>query len=75
MVDCRKKRSRNTKTCKTKTKGNFRCVKRKQVGETIVKVDKKLKAKHPGKRISKSGNVYYEYRRNRSDKCRDKRKL
>ena len=29
--------------------------------------DKARKALPPGKRISKTGNVYYEYRRNRSD--------
>lgn len=35
--------------------------------------DKQLKALHPGKRISKNGNVYYEYRRNRADLNRKKR--
>jgi len=29
--------------------------------------DKKIKAKKPGKRVSKSGKVYYENRKNRSD--------
>jgi hypothetical protein len=33
-----------------------------------VKRDKKRTAQEPGKRISKEGNVYYEYRKNRSDK-------
>ncbi|MHA1865893.1 MAG: hypothetical protein ACTSWZ_05230 [Candidatus Heimdallarchaeaceae archaeon] len=32
-----------------------------------IKLDRKRKAMKPGKRISKSGKVYYEYRRNRSD--------
>ena len=31
------------------------------------KQDKKRKAKHPGKRTSASGNVYFESRVNRSD--------
>jgi hypothetical protein len=33
-------------------------------------LDKRYQAKKPGKRTSKSGNVYYEYRDNRSDKGR-----
>jgi len=35
-----------------------------------VKQDKRLKALHSGKRKSKSGKIYYEYRKNRSDKDR-----
>lgn len=35
-------------------------------------LDKKRKAKHKGRRTSKAGNVYYEYRENRADK--DKRR-
>ena len=31
------------------------------------KLDKKYKAKHPGKRKSKTGKIYYEYRKNRCD--------
>lgn len=31
------------------------------------KSDYKRKAKPAGKRISKTGRIYYEYRRNRSD--------
>ena len=38
-----------------------------QVGKTTVDVDKARKALLPRKRISKSGNVYWETRRNRSD--------
>lgn len=38
-----------------------------QTGKTKLKRDKKRDALAPGKRISKSGNVYYEYRKNRSD--------
>ena len=32
------------------------------------KLDKKRTAKVPGKRKSKSGKIYYEYRENRTDK-------
>jgi len=39
-----------------------------QTGRTIVRIDAKRKALAPGKRISSSGKVYYEYRKNRSDK-------
>lgn len=30
-------------------------------------LDRKRRAKKPGRRVSKNGNVYYENRRNRSD--------
>ena len=40
---------------------------RPQTGATVVKIDAKRKALVPGKRISSAGNVYYEYRKNRSD--------
>jgi len=40
----------------------------RQVGGTDVFRDKRRKAMPSGKRISKAGNVYYEYRRNRTDK-------
>ncbi len=41
---------------------------RKRTGEVKNKnLDAKRKALPPGKRISKSGKIYYEYRRNRSD--------
>jgi hypothetical protein len=39
-----------------------------QTGKTHIKADAKRKALAPGKRISKSGNVYWESRKNRSDK-------
>lgn len=39
-----------------------------QTGKSNLKIDKRRKALPPGKRVSKSGNVYYEYRKNRSDK-------
>jgi hypothetical protein len=44
----------------TKSKG--------QTGTSNLKYDKRKTANPPGKRISENGNVYYEYRKNRSDK-------
>lgn len=38
-----------------------------QTGTTHKKRDKVRKAMPPGKRISKTGKVYYEYRKNRTD--------
>ena len=38
-----------------------------QVGTSDYFRDIAVKAKKPGKRISKTGRVYYEYRANRSD--------
>ena len=40
----------------------------KQTGTTNVAVDKTRHALLSGKRISKNGNVYWETRKNRSDK-------
>jgi len=40
----------------------------RQTGSSVKKRDKARKAKPPGKRISKSKQVYYERRKNRSDK-------
>lgn len=40
---------------------------KKQVGTTTFKKDFKRKALAPGKRISSSGKIYYETRKNRSD--------
>ena len=38
-----------------------------QIGKSVVSVDSKRTALAPGKRISKTGNTYYENRKNRSD--------
>lgn len=38
-----------------------------QIGKSKVKFDVRLGAMPPGRRISKSGKVYFEYRKNRSD--------
>jgi len=38
-----------------------------QTGKTTVKIDAKRKALAPGKRVSSSGNTYWETRKNRSD--------
>ena len=45
----------------------------RQTGKSDKAKDKKLTAKKPGKRISKSGKTYTERRRNRSDKNKKKR--
>ena len=39
-----------------------------QVGKTDALKDMKLKALMPGKRISKNNKIYWETRKNRSDK-------
>ncbi len=39
-----------------------------QVGKTTVKIDAKRRALAPGKRISSSGKIYWETRKNRSDR-------
>jgi len=41
------------------------------VKSSDIKKDKKKQALPPGKRVSKTGNVYYEYRQNRSDTKED----
>ena len=44
-------------------------VKNRQIGKRkSIKRDRQRKALPPGKRISKRGKAYYEYRRNRTDK-------
>jgi hypothetical protein len=44
-----------------------------QTGKSDYYSDVRRKAYHPGRRVAKSGRVYYEYRRNRSDADRRKR--
>lgn len=39
----------------------------RQTGKSNPRIDKKRKALPPGKRLSRTGKIYYEYRRNRSD--------
>lgn len=41
---------------------------KKQTGSSVKAKDKLYQAKLPGKRKTKSGSIYYEYRANRSDK-------
>jgi hypothetical protein len=43
-----------------------------QAGSTDEEWDAKLKSMAPGKRISKSGKIYWETRKNRSDKLPSK---
>jgi hypothetical protein len=39
-----------------------------QIGKANRKVDEAREALVPGKRISKNGKIYYEFRKNRTDK-------
>lgn len=45
----------------------------KQTGRTNIKEDKRRVAKLPGKRISKTGRIYWETRKNRSDRVPSKK--
>lgn len=45
----------------------------KQTGSSEKRSDRKVAALTPGKRLSRNGNIYYESRKNRSDKSRKKR--
>lgn len=50
-----------------KARSRFRQIGTKNRSKYMKKHDKKIIAKPPGKRVSKSGKVYYERRANRSD--------
>jgi len=55
------------------SKGKVLYTKPRQTGwRKDMEMDKQLEAKLPGKRMSESGGIYYEYRKNRSD-LRNKR--
>jgi len=43
-------------------------VSKRQIGKSVQKRDKKLKALKPGKRLSRNKKEYYELRKNRSDR-------
>lgn len=43
-------------------------ISRTQTGVSVRKVDSKREAMLPGKRLSRNKKIYYERRRNRSDK-------
>lgn len=51
-----------------KAKGGIVLRRAKQTGSSNFKADGKRKAMAPGKRLSRNGNVYYESRKNRSDR-------
>ena len=51
---------------------NLRVLKQTAKTKTDKSIDSKRKALLPGKRISKSGNVYWETRTNRSDARKSK---
>ncbi|RLE42418.1 hypothetical protein DRJ16_04850 [Candidatus Woesearchaeota archaeon] len=69
------KRLDNATNAKSKKKGSskkrgggvLKASKRQTGKSKSVERDKKLKALPPGKRRSRSGKIYYEYRQNRSD--------
>lgn len=63
--DCIAQASREYKAGKL---GAVKKASTRQTGGSNTKRDKQRRAKPPGKRISESGNVYYERRKNRSDK-------
>jgi len=64
-----KTKAHSTKPVKRESaKLKFSVPSNQQVGKTTLWKDKLLPALPPGKRISKNGNVYYDYRKNRSDK-------
>jgi len=63
-----KSKKRGGRKSTKRKRGRTVKVKRHQTGRSKnISRDKKLKALPPGKRISASGKVYYEYRQNRSD--------
>jgi hypothetical protein len=45
----------------------------KQTGTSNLSKDLKYQAKAPGKRLSKFGKIYYEYRKNRTDRSATKK--
>lgn len=80
-TDCIKQASREIKAVKVfnkkaaprkkpakKKAAKKRLVSYRQTGTSKIKVDRKLVARKPGKRLSVTGKVYYERRKNRSDK-------
>ena len=63
--DCIAQASREYKAGKL---GAVKKASTRQTGGSNTKRDKQRRAKPPGKRVSQTGNVYYERRKNRSDK-------
>lgn len=64
---------KRTKRKTVKAVSRKRSSKAKKRSAAAIAADKKKKAKKPGKRVSKSGRVYYEHRENRADKDLRKR--
>jgi hypothetical protein len=62
-----KTKKRKTRKTKLKKPRVLKVVKYQTGGRASLKADRVRKALPPGKRISKSGRVYWETRRNRSD--------
>jgi len=61
---------RKKKKAKRTTRSRRRVIyaKNRQTGTSVRKIDARRRALPPGKRRSASGRVYYEYRKNRTDK-------
>lgn len=62
-----KSRKRSGSTTKKRYAGVARSTSEYRTGRSNQRYDDRRKAKLPGKRVSASGRVYYERRRNRSD--------
>lgn len=68
LFDFDKEKEKEFKTFGFKSPQKVVYSKQKQTGTTNIKRDKKRDALPAGKRISKTGKVYYEFRKNRTDK-------
>jgi hypothetical protein len=66
-MSIRTKIKKDASAGKNKGRGTVKAVK-KQTGSSSKEHDKLKKALKPGWRISKTGRVYYEARKNRSDR-------
>jgi hypothetical protein len=63
----KKKKSSSRRKIKLRKPKVLKVVKRQSGERKSLRLDRLRKALPPGKRRSKSGKIYYEYRRNRSD--------
>lgn len=61
------KGKRKTITYKPYVRTVYVKVGKRTIGKSKTAIDKRVKALPPGKRRTKHGTVYYEYRKNRSD--------
>lgn len=68
-------RKRSSSTTKKRYAGVARSTTEYQTGRSNKRYDDRRKAKLPGKRVSASGRVYYERRKNRSDTSAERAKF